>query len=154
MLVQRNQLSLKKKLPKNINTLIFPRIDIKLPSFSRAHYLTLNPTPTQFYNLYTQSNLSICTSPSFLSLAPCSWLPMPSDALLASKVHVPSSSLIASNIVVLLNATTRADMLNAIARSTIHETTKNGLMEESMLAFLLPNMSTALSVRASYYNTV
>lgn len=62
------------------------------------------------------------------------------------------SSLMPNNIVVLSNAATKVDMLNAPAPSTTHETTRNGLMEESMLVFLPPNTSTALSVRASHYN--
>ena len=76
---------------------------------------------------------------------------MPSDALLASTVHAPSLRRMAPSTVVLLNAATRADIPSVIALSITHEMTRNGLMEESMLAFLRPSMLAASSVRASHY---
>lgn len=65
---------------------------------------------------------------------------MPSGALLASTVHAPSLRRMANSTVVLSSAATRVDILSVIALSITHEMTRNGLMEESMLAFLRPSM--------------
>ena len=78
---------------------------------------------------------------------------MPSDAPLASTAHAPSLRRMAPSTVVLLSVATRAVILSVIALSITHETTRNGLMVESMLASLRRSMLAASSVRASCCDT-